>query len=46
MIYTRENTIRILDQYKQSLLAAKDGEQRLKIIKRINELQEDLSNES
>jgi len=38
------NTLRILAEYRQGLLKAKDGKERLKIINRINQLQQDISN--
>ena len=45
MLYSRENTLRLLGEYMASLRTCRDGEKRLQYIKRINELQEELSKE-
>ncbi len=37
------NTLRMLAEYRQGLLKAKDGQERIKIIDRINQLQKDIS---
>lgn len=42
-LYSYDNTLRLLAEYHNSLLKAADGNARMKILKRINELQKDLN---